>query len=85
MESQETRTISGYPKGSGRISSRIHNNRTRLDENEDTRLHILGDYNADNYMRSGNAFYNPQVSHIMQEVRILFSQCERQTRLLNNA
>ena len=84
MESQETRTIFGYPKGSGRISSRIHN-RTRLDENEDTRLHILVDYNADNYMRSGNAFYNPQVSHIMQEVRTLFSQCDRHTRLLSNA
>lgn len=69
MESQETRKDSGYPKHGGRIGSQIYN-RTRLDDNQDRRLHILGDYNADNYMRSGNAFYSP-LAHIMQEVRIL--------------
>ena len=81
MERQESRKVSGCPKGGGGIGSQIQN-RTKLNENQDRRLQILGDYNADNYMRSGNAFYIPQASHIIQEVSILYQQMA--TRLLNN-
>jgi len=73
MENRETHKASGNPKSGGGIDSQIYN-RTKLNENQDRRLHVLGDYNADNYMRAGNAFYRPQASHIMQQVRILSSQ-----------
>ena len=76
MEGQKT------VKDGGGTDNQIRN-RVERHESLDRRLHVLGDYNADNYMRSGNAFYSQLANHQMQEVRIA-SHNETSTLLPNS-